>query len=174
VVAFGQVGTHIGINDILAHKGTFSRLLVLDHIEDPFNFGGILRSAEAMGISAVLYPKNRNSTLTHGVIQAASGAVHHIPLVRVTNVSQALITLKKGGYWVYGADSNRGEDIRRVRINDPYVIVMGSEAKGISPLVQKQLDVSVKIPLTGKVGSLNVSVATGIMIYEFSRGETGK
>ncbi|MDA1353905.1 MAG: 23S rRNA (guanosine(2251)-2'-O)-methyltransferase RlmB [bacterium] len=171
IVAEGEFGKFHPIESLINAPDKHPRLVILDHIEDPFNFGGILRSAEAMGISAVVFPKDRNSTLSPGMIQAASGAIHHIPLVRVTNIAQTIKQLKKAGYWMYGADSNNGVSISDVRVNTPYAIVMGNEAKGLSSLVQKQLDEAVIIPLQGKLSSLNVSVATGIMVYEFTRRE---
>lgn len=171
IIAEGEFGVFHPVENLVNAPDKYPRLLILDHIEDPFNFGGILRSAEALGINAVIFPKDRNSSLSPGMIQAASGAIHHLPLVRVTNISQTIKQLKASGYWMYGADSNNGIAISDVRVNAPYAIVMGNEAKGISKIVRSQLDESVIIPLNGQLSSLNVSVATGIMIYEFAKRE---
>lgn len=143
-------------------------ILIVDHIEDPYNFGAMLRSAEIFGVTAVIFPKDRNCQLTPGVMKAASGATAHLKLIRVTNIAKSIPTLKEKGYWIYGADANQGENLHQAKLHYPAAVVAGNESKGISRLVSKACDAHLKIPSIGKTDSLNVSVAMGIIFYQFS------
>jgi len=154
---------------ILDRKEEYPLVLITDHLEDPYNFGAILRSAEQFGAKAVVFPKDRQVPINAGVIKASSGAVQYLDLIRVNNLADAIEKLKKAGYWVYGADSGQGEYLDEITPTFPAVIVVGNEHKGLSNLIQKKLDFKIKIPMCGHLDSLNVSVATGIMLYSFSR-----
>ena len=141
-------------------------ILMLDHIEDPHNFGAICRSAKAFGITTVCYPKNRNAQISPTVVKASAGAIESLALCKVTNLNQTLKKLKQDGYWVYAASSNKGHAVTNLKVHFPMVLICGSEAKGISPSCASETDEFVHIPLNGKTSSLNVSVATGIIIHK--------
>ncbi len=144
-------------------------IVVLDSVQDPHNLGAIIRSAEAFGAGGLLIPKDRQAPVTTTVERAAAGATAHLPVARIGNLARALEHLKEEGYWVVGADANNGIDPDQLDLDRPLAILMGSEEKGIRPVNLRQCDATVKIPLTGKVGSLNVSVAAGVMLYALTR-----
>jgi 23S rRNA (guanosine2251-2'-O)-methyltransferase len=140
-------------------------VMVLDHLNDPHNFGAICRTAEAFGVRHIIYPKNRAVQITPSVEKAAAGATENIVFTKVTNLRQTLDYLQKNGYWIYAASSNMGQPIHTVSFNAPRVLICGSEENGVSPGLTKLIDEFVHIPMHGKTSSLNVSVATGIMIH---------
>jgi 23S rRNA (guanosine2251-2'-O)-methyltransferase len=144
-------------------------IMILDHLEDPFNFGAILRTCDAFGVKAVIYPKDRNSQISPGVIKASSGAIYHLDLIKVVNIGQAIQKLKAAGYWMYGSDVNNGVKLQDLKPAFPAGIIVGNEANGQSRLVSKLMDSNVHIPMSGKMSSLNVSVAAGIMLYTVSQ-----
>jgi 23S rRNA (guanosine2251-2'-O)-methyltransferase len=156
---------HLGLNELLKQHSATSKYVILDHLEDPYNFGAIMRTAVALGVDAIIYPKDRQVSITAGVIKASSGAAYKIPLVRVPNVAQCVETLKKHDIWVYGTNVENGEPLNRVRVNTPFALVVGNESKGVSKRISKLVDCNVHIPTTGRIESLNVSVATGILLY---------
>lgn len=147
-------------------EGKLPLLLMLDGLEDPHNLGAILRTSDAIGVDGVIIGKNRSVGLTPTVAKVSTGALNYIKVARVTNLSRTLIELKKKGYWVIGCDNNESQDYRSVDYNMPVVIVIGSEGAGISPLVKKQCDFNVVMPMVGHVDSLNASVATALILYE--------
>lgn len=140
-------------------------LLMLDSIEDPHNLGSILRSADATGVDAIIIPKRHASGLTSVVAKTSTGAIDYVPVARVNNLVQTSKTLKKRGYWLFGTDM-QGTDYREWNSNGKTVLVIGNEGKGISPLLKKQMDQTLTLPMVGHVQSLNASVATGIMLYQ--------
>lgn len=144
-------------------------VLVLDHIEDPRNFGACLRSAAAAGVNAVIFPKDRAVGLTPSARKAASGAAERLPLVQVTNLARTLDLLKDLGFWIAGAAGDADESLFNAKLDGSMAIVMGSEGKGLKRLVRDKCDFLLKIPMSGEMESLNVSVATGIMLYEVIR-----
>jgi 23S rRNA (guanosine2251-2'-O)-methyltransferase len=146
-------------------------ILAVDHLEDPFNFGAILRSAELFGVKGVVFPKDRNTSLNAGVVKASSGAINYIDLVKVANVGNALDRLKQKGYWVVSTDVNHGVSLPEFTPNFPLVLVVGNEGKGVSQRVKKIADQLVNIPTKGELDSLNVSVATGILLYHLSQAQ---
>lgn len=154
---------------LIAHQDKNPLVLAVDHIEDPFNFGAMIRTATSFGIKAIIFPKDRNSQITAGVVKASSGAIYHIDLIRVTNIAQACDQLQKSGYWIYTTDVNSGEPVSSAKVNTPTVLVVGNEHKGVSKRLQKISDGSLHIPMQGGFESLNVSVATGIFLYELSK-----
>lgn len=140
-------------------------LLMLDSIEDPHNLGSILRSADATGVDAIIIPKRHASGLTSVVAKTSTGAIDYVPVARVNNLVQTSKELKKRGYWIFGTDM-KGTDYRQWDANGKTVLVIGNEGKGIAPLLKKQMDQTLTLPMVGHVQSLNASVATGIMLYQ--------
>lgn len=143
----------------------YPKVVILDHLEDPYNMGAIIRTCEGLGINALIFGKDRQVKLTPGVIKAASGAIYHLPLIQVSNIAQAITTLKKTGYWIYGTDVTNGCNINTANINHPFALVIGNEHKGISKRISKMVDLNLHIPMRGYTDSLNVSVATGIILH---------
>lgn len=143
-----------------------SMILLLDGIEDPHNLGSILRSAEVFGATGVVIPKRRAAGVTPTVAKVASGALEHIPVAQVSNLTEAIKTLKKQRYWIAGGDGESQVKVMDQDLTGSTGLVIGSEGKGISRLVREQCDYLVKIPMAGQTGSLNASVAAGILLYE--------
>jgi 23S rRNA (guanosine2251-2'-O)-methyltransferase len=144
-------------------------LVVLDGVEDPHNLGAIIRTAHAAGASAVVIPERRAAPLTPVVAKSAAGALEHLPVARVTNVTRSLEQLKKDGFWIYGLDERGEQDYDRVDYNLPTVMVAGAEGKGLHEQVKKHCDVRLRIPMAGKIASLNVSVAVGVVLFDWRR-----
>jgi 23S rRNA (guanosine2251-2'-O)-methyltransferase len=134
-------------------------------VEDPHNLGAIIRTAHAAGAGAVMIAERRAAGLTETVAKAAAGALEHLPVVRVVNISQTLRSLKDRGYFIYGLDERGELAYDAVEWPEKTVIVMGAEGKGLHELVKKNCDALVRIPMAGKIASLNVSVATGIVLF---------
>jgi len=150
-------------------SGSAGFLLVLDSIQDPHNLGALIRTAACAGANGVIIPKDRACGITSVVEKASAGAVETIPVVQVTNVAQALETLKKSAYWVYGLTGEAETALYSVAFSGNVALVVGGEGEGIRPLVRKQCDVLVSIPQYGGVGSLNASVAGGIALFDVAR-----
>jgi len=144
-------------------------LVVLDGVEDPHNLGAIIRTAHAAGAAGIVIPERRAAGVTDVVAKAAAGALEHLPVIRVTNINRTLEELKERGYWIYGLDEGGAEDYDRVDFSTPTALVMGAEGKGLHEQVRKHCDVLVRIPMAGKISSLNVSVAAGIVLFEWKR-----
>lgn len=143
-------------------------VLILDGITDPHNLGAILRSADQFGVDLVLIPERRAVQANETVVKVSSGAAQYVPVSVVTNLNREIEKLKENGFWIYGADM-AGENSYEEKFASRSAIVMGSEGDGISALVRKKCDYIVSIPMQGHIDSLNVSVATGILLYEFRR-----
>ncbi len=154
--------------DILDELGDNAVLVLLDGVTDPQNVGAIMRSAHQFGASGVVVPQNRSARMTSTVSQASAGADAYLPLLQVKNLVRCIEELKKEGFWVYGADMG-GTDIGDTKFSGRVALVMGAEGKGLSQLVSQKLDHVVSIPMLGKLDSLNVSVATGIILHKISR-----
>ena len=140
-------------------------LVILDHLEDPHNFGAIIRTSEAAGVEGIIIPKDRSVTVNDTVMKTSVGTTSNVPIIKVTNLVETIKKLKKNNFFVYGSDMD-GIDLKEVDFADKKVLVIGNEGKGISELVQKNCDEMVKIPMSGKVNSLNASVAAGIIIFK--------
>eukprot|EP01047_Picozoa_sp_COSAG01_P000358 COSAG01_NODE_6_length_54687_cov_500.907599_27_plen_237_part_00 len=152
--------------DFKDFKDQASDLIVaLDHIEDPHNMGAIFRSCEALGVKDILYPKQRASSIGTGVVRASAGALWHLNLCPVSNIAQRLRQLKQDGYWVYAASEHGDQPLQGLQVLKPAVLVLGNEHRGVSHIVQKLVDTAIQIPMAGKVSSLNVSVAAGILLF---------
>jgi 23S rRNA (guanosine2251-2'-O)-methyltransferase len=147
-----------------------SMVVVLDGITDPQNLGAIIRTAYCFGAAGLIIPRDRAAAVTAAVEKASAGAVRQLPVARVTNLSRALDDLKDRGFWVYGTDVTGGQDVRSVVFAERTALVLGSEGKGLRDLVRKKCDFFLSIPMVGKLGSLNVSVAAGIIMAEIFRG----
>ncbi len=144
-------------------------LVVLDGVEDPHNLGAIVRTAYAAGADAVIVPERRAAGLTEAVAKAAAGALEHLPVVRAQNLSRLLEDLKRRGYWVYGLDERGNQDYDRAGYAPPTVFVFGGEGKGLRRQVKEHCDALVRIPVAGRICSLNVSVAAGVVLFEWKR-----
>ncbi|MGD0200672.1 MAG: 23S rRNA (guanosine(2251)-2'-O)-methyltransferase RlmB [Bryobacteraceae bacterium] len=144
-------------------------LVLLDGVEDPHNLGAIIRSAHAAGADAVVIPDRRAAGLTPAVAKAAAGALEHLPVARVGNISRTLERLKALGFWIYGLDQRGAEDYDRISYTLPTALVLGGEGHGLHANVGRHCDFLVRIPLAGKISSLNVSVAAGIVLFEWKR-----
>ena len=150
--------------ELAKRRGEAPFLVILDGVTDPHNLGAVIRSAECVGAHGVIIPERRAVGLTPAAVKASAGAVEHIPVARETNLTRTIERLKKEGIWVYGAAMN-GEDFRKVDFSGPAALVVGSEGEGISRLVQESCDRLVSLPMKGQIGSLNASVAAGVLLY---------
>ncbi|WP_088036594.1 23S rRNA (guanosine(2251)-2'-O)-methyltransferase RlmB [Evansella clarkii] len=155
--------------DRAAEKNEPPFFILLDELEDPHNLGSILRTADASGAHGVIVPKRRSVGLTSTVAKASAGAIEHVPVARVTNLARTMEDLKKEGLWFVGTDAKGTEDYRETDLTMPLGLVIGSEGKGLGRLVKEKCDFLVRIPLSGKVTSLNASVAAGLLMYETFR-----
>lgn len=156
------------IMNVAKNKGTNHFILILDGVEDPHNFGSIIRVAECLGVDGIIISKNRACPVTDTVIKVSAGATQHIKIAKVTNINNEIERLKKENIWVYACELG-GEDVEQANLTGDIAIVMGSEGKGVSALTRKLCDGVVSMKMHGKVNSLNVSVATGIILYEVRR-----
>ncbi|MFV0559936.1 MAG: 23S rRNA (guanosine(2251)-2'-O)-methyltransferase RlmB [Enterococcus sp.] len=139
--------------------------LILDSLEDPHNFGSILRTADASGVDGVIIPKHRAVGITPVVTKTSTGAVEYIPIARVTNLSQAIQTLKEENFWIFGTDM-QGTDFRQWNAKGAIALIIGNEGRGMSPGLKKEVDELLTIPMVGHVQSLNASVAAGLLMYQ--------
>jgi 23S rRNA (guanosine2251-2'-O)-methyltransferase len=168
VVAMGAASKYADLDAAAATP----LVVVLDGVEDPHNLGAIIRTAHAAGAGAVIIPERRAASVTDVVAKAAAGALEYLPIVRVTNINRALEDLKAKQYWIYGLDERGTEDYGRIEYATPTAIVLGGEGKGLHELVRKHCDALVRIPMAGKISSLNVSVAAGVVLFEWKRRQT--
>ncbi len=158
--------------DILTQAKSPGLLVVMDGIEDPRNLGAVLRSAEAAGADGVLFPKHRSTNLSATVVKASAGAASHIKVARVPNIAQLIESLKKRGYWTAGLDAAADKPIWDADLTVPTALILGSEGSGLHRLVRERCDFLFSLPILGKVGSYNVSVAAGMALYEVLRQRT--
>lgn len=172
VVAVVHTRKYSDISDMLSvarTRGEAGFLLILDGIEDPQNLGALIRTAECAGIHGVIIPKHHAASVTNAVTKASAGATEHMPIAEVTNIVNTVETLKQEGYWVVGLDAGGEKDYASIDYATPMAIIVGSEGKGIRRLVKDHCDHLVKIPLYGKIESLNASVAGAIVMFEAAR-----
>ena len=140
-------------------------IVMLDSLEDPHNFGAIIRTCECAGVNYIIIPKNRSVSVNSTVYKTASGALSHMKIVEVVNLNNTITKLKDNGYWIYGADMN-GTDFRSIDYSGKTCLVIGSEGHGLKKIVESSCDQIVSLKMKGKINSLNASVAAGILIYE--------
>lgn len=165
------------VNDILEdakRKEQQPFIVILDEIEDPHNLGSIIRTAELCGVHGIIIPKRRNVGITSTVYKCSAGAIEHMKIAKVTNINATIDMLKEQGIWIYGADIDGKDYSYNTDFSGPCALIIGSEGKGISSLTLKKCDLLVKIPMIGKINSLNASVAGGIMMYEVLKGRLTK
>ncbi len=148
---------------------TKTLLLILDEITDPQNLGALMRTAFCFGVAGLIIPVNRAASVTSSVIKASAGAALHLPVAKVVNIARTIDRLKEEGFWVYGTVAGCEKEISSPDYSGRVALVLGSEGKGIRPLVKKKCDILVSIPMSGPLDSLNVSVAGGIILYEITR-----
>lgn len=141
-------------------------IVILDHLEDPHNFGAIIRTAEAAGVDYIIIPKNRSVSVNSTVMKTSVGALDNVKIVEVTNLNNTIKKLKDNGLWIVGTDMEKSVPYDEIDYKTPTAIIIGSEGFGMSELVRKNCDFIARIPMYGKINSLNASVAAGIMIYE--------
>jgi 23S rRNA (guanosine2251-2'-O)-methyltransferase len=170
VVAVTSAKQYSGLDDVVDGKrGHYSLVVVLDGVEDPHNLGAVIRTADAAGADGVVIPERRAAGVTAIVTKASAGASEHLPIARVTNVSRTLDELKAKNLWIVGLDERGRESYDSLDYNMDCAIVLGAEGKGVHELVRRKCDHLVSIPMLGKVSSLNVSVAAGVVLYEIVR-----
>ncbi len=144
-------------------------IVILDHLEDPHNFGAIIRTCEAAGVDAIIIPKKRSVEINSTVMKVSAGALNNIKIVEVNNLVNAMEKLQDNGFWIYGTDMENSEVYTDVKYDVKTALVIGAEGNGIGRLVREKCDFVVNIPMTGKINSLNASVAAAIVIYEVVR-----
>ena len=167
LIAVASAYAYSTVEDMFAlakARGEQPFLVILDGVTDPHNLGAIIRSAECVGAHGVILPERRSVGLTPAAVKASAGAVEHIPVAREVNLTRLIERLKKEGVWIYGA-AMEGEDYRKVDFSGAAALVVGSEGEGISRLVAQSCDRLVSLPMRGKIGSLNASVAAGVLLY---------
>ena len=172
IIALAAAHEYATIDDILeeaASRGEAPLIVICDELSDPHNLGAILRSAECAGAHGVIIPKRRSVGLTATVAKASAGAVEYMKVARVTNINNAIAELKEKGVWIYGTAAEGSIPMYKADLTGPAAIVIGNEGDGISPLVRKNCDVMLSIPMKGRISSLNASAAASILLYEAVR-----
>ena len=176
VIAVAAVREYAQVDDILAaarEKGEPPLIVVCDELSDPHNLGAVIRTAECAGAHGVVIPKRRSAGLTAVVAKTSAGAVAHVPVARVPNLTALLKELKDEGIWVFGAEASGSTPLYEADLKGPAAVVIGSEGSGMSRLVAEQCDFKVSIPMRGKLNSLNASAAAAILLYEAVRQRQG-
>jgi len=161
------------IFDRAARRNEAPLIAILDEIQDPHNFGAIIRSAAAFGFHGIVVPKDRSAGITDTVAKSSAGAVSHLPIARVTNLAQTLKSLKTRNLWIAGADQEAELSFYEVDWNRPLAVVIGSEGKGMRRLTKESCDFLVRIPMSGAINSLNASVAAALIFCEARRQRSG-
>ena len=157
------------LDEVLAGSGSPALLLVLDGVTDPQNLGALVRSAHALGAHGVVLPKDRAAGVTPAAFKAAAGALEHCPVARVTNLSRALEQMKEQGIWTVALAAEADRELSALDLTVPTALVLGSEGAGVRPLVRKTCDHLARIPMAGRIGSLNVAAAGAVALYEVAR-----
>jgi 23S rRNA (guanosine2251-2'-O)-methyltransferase len=168
--AYGDLDAVIGNRQA---GSRYSLVILLDSITDPQNLGSIIRTAHCCGANGVIIPEDRSAPVTAAAVKASAGAIHHLPIARVVNLVRAIETLQEKGFWIYGAEAGSDLDMHAPDYEGHVGLVMGSEGRGLRPLIRKKCDFLISIPMRGEIASLNVSVATGVILYEIL-GKWGK
>ncbi len=143
-------------------------IVMLDHLEDPHNFGAIIRTSYALGIDAIIIPNDRSVDITPTVVKTSAGAIYNIPIIKVPNLTNTIEKLKKEGYWIVGTDM-QGDNYCELKYDMPTCLIIGNEGKGMSKIVKNNCDYLVSIPMEGQIDSLNASVSCGIILSEIKR-----
>jgi 23S rRNA (guanosine2251-2'-O)-methyltransferase len=169
LVSAREYATLDDVLDIPVRSGQCPFFLILDGVEDPRNLGAIVRTAEVAGVHGVIIPERRAAGLTETVAKTAAGALEYVPVAKVTNLSQTIDVIKKSGTWVIGAEAGAQRSFWDADFSAPVALVLGGEDKGVRRLVREHCDYLVSLPVSGKINSLNVSVAAGALMYEVLR-----
>ena len=176
IIALAAAHDYYTIDDLLeeaASRGENALIVICDELSDPHNLGAIMRSAECAGAHGVIIPKRRSVGLTATVAKASAGAIEYMKVARVTNINNAINELKEKGVWVFGTAAEGSIPMYKADLTGPAAIVIGNEGDGMSPLVRKNCDVMVSIPMQGRISSLNASAAAAILLYEAVRQRLG-
>lgn len=163
---------YLTLDELLAQTKEQPLYLILDNLEDPHNFGSIMRTADASGVDGIIIPKHRAVGITPIVVKTSTGAVEHIPVARVTNLTQAVQQLKKAGFWIFGTDMS-GSDYRTWNAQGAVGLIIGNEGRGMGEGLKKEVDQMLTIPMIGHVQSLNASVAAGLLMYQAFTSRNG-
>ncbi len=172
IVGLCEPFTYVSVDDIISNRHPdleYNLILLLDCVTDPQNLGALIRTAHCFGANGVVIPGDRSASVTGTVIKASAGAANYTPIATVVNLANAIDYLKSQGFWIYGADLASGKSLASCDFKGHIGLVMGSEGKGMRPLVRRKCDFLFSIPQMGKIDSLNVSVAAGIILYEILR-----
>lgn len=169
IVAISAASPYRTLNAVLDTAPDECILVMLDSIQDPHNLGAIIRTADAAGAAAVLIPERRSASLTESVAKAAAGALESLPVVRVKNLGRALGQLQEAGFWIYGFEAEAEIDHDAVEYAPRCTLIFGGERRGLRPKISERCDYRVRIPLAGRMASLNVSVAAGVGLFEVCR-----
>ncbi len=161
-----EVGDYVysSLDDIIQNKEKCT-ILILDHLEDPHNLGAIVRTVEALGVDGIILPLNRSVSVNETVMKTSVGTLYDVKICQVTNLSNTIKYLKKNNFWLYGADM-LGKDLNNTEFSSRSAIVIGNEGTGLSRIIKESCDEIVSIPMTGKVNSLNASVAAAILMFK--------
>ena len=176
VIALAAAREYFTIDDILeeaAQRGENALIVICDELSDPHNLGAIIRSAECAGAHGVIIPKRRSVGLTATVAKSSAGAVEYMKVAKVNNINNAIAELKEKGVWIFGTAAEGSIPMYKADLTGPAAIVIGNEGDGMSPLVRKNCDVMVHIPMKGRITSLNASAAASILLYEAVRQRLG-
>ncbi|MDR0462161.1 MAG: 23S rRNA (guanosine(2251)-2'-O)-methyltransferase RlmB [Christensenellaceae bacterium] len=175
-IAFVTNYLYYTLDDIIEKaykKGSQPLILILDGIEDPHNFGNIVRTAECMGVDGIIIPKNRSVSVNETVVRVSAGATSHIHISKVVNVNHEIERLKEKGFWIFAAEAG-GLEVAQTNMNGPIAIIMGGENTGVHQLTRQLADARISIPMHGKINSLNVANAAAMILYEINRQRTSK
>ena len=176
VITLAAAHEYVSMDDILqeaADRGENALIVICDELTDPHNLGAVIRSAECAGAHGVIIPKRRSVGLTATVAKASAGAVEYMKVARVTNINNAISELKEKGVWIFGTAAEGSIPMYKADLTGPAALVIGNEGQGMSPLVRKNCDVTVSIPMKGRISSLNASAAASILLYEAVRQRLG-
>ena len=178
VVAQAAPYVYVEVEDLLAAAAAKDEdpfLIILDEIEDPHNLGSILRTADCTGVHGVIIPKRRSAQVNATVSKTSAGAAEYVPVARVTNLAQTMEKLKEAGVWIAGTDVQTDSEIYDTDVfKGPLALVIGNEGEGMGRLVREKCDVLIKLPMQGRINSLNASVAAGVVMYEVLRQRSGR
>ena len=177
VLAYVAPVAYVAVEEIIAsarERGEDPLLLLLDGIEDPQNLGALLRTADAAGVHGIILPRRHSVPLTETVARVSAGALEYVPVARIGNIAQTMRALKEQGFWIAGADMSGEETYDRANLTGALVLVIGSEGRGMSRLTRDLCDFTVRLPMCGRINSLNASVAGAILMYEALRQRTAK
>lgn len=172
ILGMGRDYDYASVDQVVANrheKNSHDLVILLDGVADPRNLGSVIRTAHCLGANGIVIPENRAASVTPSAVKTSAGASTLLPVAKVVNLVRTIEDLKDAGFWVYGADAGAKDDVSSLDYDGNVALVMGSEGRGIRPLVLKNCDFLVSIPMLGKVASLNISVATGVILFEILR-----